>query len=387
MEVIGVKEVVYGSLLEAEKELADTLLLFLEFFPRDKLEKYTSIASRNLYPKDVEIRELSSVYDKLSKVRLLEHIENVVSELDKLYERFSQELGLTVHIGNRRIELDGFDYFILLISAYYHDVGKSPEVLKELGYSFEEYRKNDHAFWSGEYLKKVRREVEEFFGVEVRDDVFQRVYNAVVMHHSQVPKDKYGLVLKELDKKARERELHSMNSVLSVKEEKKYLSRDELLSITLPEELVNAFLEKVSSKSEMRKSGDVTYYFFYHPPYVYVNSLLVREILLQAIREKGIKIRDKNLVAFLTDKNNTFFVAQVLVKELIRKDLVKDVKEGYGGRYYLITERNGNEKLFFGIPIIAGNLKNFYNLKPSLRVVSVKPLKPEEVREIKALKH
>jgi len=387
MEVKGVKEVVYGSLLEAEKELADTLLLFLEFFPRDKLEKYSSIASRNLYPKDVEIRELSSVYDKLSKVRLLEHIENVVSELDKLYERFSQELGLTVHIGNRRIELDGFDYFILLISAYYHDVGKSPEVLKELGYSFEEYRKNDHAFWSGEYLKKVRKEVEEFFGVEVRDDVFQRVYNAVVMHHSQVPKDKYGLVLKELDKKARERELQSMNSVLSVKEEKKYLSRDELLSITLPEELVNAFLEKVSSKSEMRKSGDVTYYFFYHPPYVYVNSLLVREILLQVIREKGVKIRDKNLVAFLTDKNNTFFVAQVLVKELIKKDLVKDVKEGYGGRYYLITERNGNEKLFFGIPIIAGNLKNFYNLKPSLRVVSVKPLKPEEVREIKALKH
>ena len=388
LSVREIQDSVYENLRESEKELANILLSFIDFFPREKLEGYTSIASKNLYPKDEEIKELASVYDKLSQVSLLDHISHVKEELDNLFSLYSKDVGLSIHIGDKRIELDGIDYFILLVAVLYHDVGKSPEILRELGYTFEEYRKSDHAFWSGEFLKKVKEEIEEFYGVKVPEEVFSKIYNAVVSHHSLVPKDKYGLVLKELDKKARERELHSLNATLKVEERKKFLSEEELSVISFPEEVIRTFIEYVSQKADKRfKSDEKTFfYWFYHPPYIYVNSLLVRKILLDALNGKGISLKDKQLVKLLSDKENSVYVAQILVKELYEKGYVKDVKPPFGGRYYLITQRDGTESLFYGIPILVEKTPNFFNLKPSLQVVSVKPLSKRELEEIKKLK-
>jgi len=388
LNVKNVQESVYESLREGEKELANILLSFTDFFPREKLEGCSSIASKNIYPKDEEIKELGSVYDKLSRVSLLEHIFHVREELDTLFSRYSKDVGLSIHIGDKRLGLDGIDYFILLVAVLYHDVGKSPEILRELGYTFEEYRKSDHAFWSGEYLKRVKKEIEEFYGVKVPEEVFSKIYSAVVSHHSLVPKDKYGLVLKELDKKARERELHFLNTTLKVEEKKKFLTEEELSVISFPEEIIKTFIEYISQKADKRfkNDGKTVFYWFYHPPYIYVNSLLVRKILLDALNEKGISLKDKQLVKLLSSKENSVYVAQALVKDLYYREYVKDVKPPFGGRYYLITQRDGTESLFYGIPILAEKTPNFFNLKPSLQVVSVKPLSKRELEEIKKLK-
>jgi len=378
----------FSALLPAERERAEALLLLLEFFPETELEGYSSIASKNLYPKDEEVKELASVYDKLSKVSLLEHTFNVKEELDKLFERHNEELGLYVRIGDKKVELNSsLDYFKLLVAVLYHDVAKSPKVLSFLGYSYEEYRKTDHALWGGEYLKRVRKEVEDFYGIKVPEDDFQEIYIAVVMHHNLLPKNKIGLVLKELDKRAREKELSSLGAQLQVKETKTYLEEEDLQKIVLPEDALSAFLRLIKQRPDRRKrSGDkVTFYWFYHPPYLFVNSLLVRNLLLEAIRKEGVGLSPE-LVRLLLPPDNAFVVAQVLVKELFRLGIVKDVKPPFGGRHYLITTRDGSEQLFFGIPLIAWKLKGIELMRPSEQVISVRPLKPSEVKEIKALK-
>jgi len=388
-EIYEISESVYGRLDESEREIADILLLFIDFFPYEKLEGYSSIASKNLYPKDEEIKDYGSVYDRLSKIPLLEHIENVKSELEKSFGRFL-ELGevntMNFHVGDKRIELKPFDYFILLVSVLYHDVGKSPKILGELGYPFEEYRKSDHAFWSGEYLKKIRIEIEEFYQVKIPDNVFREIYEAIVMHHSLIPKTKYGVILKEFDKRARERELGKVS--LGFHEEKlDILTEEDLMKLSLSDEIVNAFLDYISSSSEKRSrsEGKIFFHYFYHPPYIYVNSLLSRKLLIEAIRERKIHV-DMDMVKLLRERDNSFKVSQLIVKELFKRDYVKDVRPPFGGRYYLIIHRDGTENLFYGIPVIASKLKNFHKLKPSIQVISVKPLKSQEVKEIKELK-
>jgi len=389
LNVSNLEKKIYKSLNESEKEIANALLGFVDFFPSEKLEGYSSIASKNLYPKDTEIVELKSVYDKLSQVSLLEHISHVKEELDNLFSKYSKEFGVSLRVGDKRIELEGLDYFILLVAVLYHDVGKSPEILKELGYTFEEYRKSDHAFWSGEYLKRIKREVEDFYGIDVSEEVFSKVYSAVVSHHSLVPKDKYGIVLKELDKKSREKELLSLNVALKVEEDKKrFLSEEELSIFSLSDEILEAFVSYISSKPEKRyrNNGKTTFYWFYHPPYIYVNSLMVRKVLFDAISEKGISLKDKELVKLLSDREKAVYVAQVLVKYLYEKEYVKDVKPPFGGRYYLMTQRDGTESLFYGIPILAYKTPNFFKLKPSTQVISIKPLSKQELEEIKKLR-
>lgn len=365
---------VANFLREEDHSVLDCLLYFIDMYPFLYLCGYSSIASQNLYENDTETKTLGQ-YKVYAQIPLTQHILHTIHELNKLFSRIG-DTGILVKIGDRRIQLTAVDYFYLLVSCLYHDVAKSPMIIGSMGYEQQEYRKSDHAFFSGQYLISIKRDLEEH-GVEIPENVFSKVYVPVVSHH-QRPTSAHAILLRYIDHRAREYESQKFGSVFAP------LSSEEVdtdFGWEIPEDLILLLKEGLVIGGLPRKRKQQILYVRF-PPAIYVASYHVQHLLDHLARSTG------KVIPVLQAKEHSFSITRYVIKKFRKMGYVQDPKfqdDYLCGWWYRITFRDGKTFFFFGFPITPQE-----PLPPDGNVVDVRPLTKEEMevyREKGMLKH
>ncbi len=384
----------------------DHLLHFIDMYPFLFLCGCSSIASQNLYENDTETKLLGQ-YKVYAQIPLARHILHTVQELNKLFSRIG-DTGILVKIGDKRIQLTAVDYFYLLIGCLYHDIAKSPITLSSMGYSEQDYRKSDHAFFSGQYLVSIRRDLEEH-GVEIPENIFLKIYVPVVSHH-QRPTDTHAILLKYIDHKAREYESQKFGGILpsslqntsftnpAESIQKKMKIKEEIDTIwEISDDLIHLLYQglvigglpkkrriyttKIENGQKVKKEVKQILYVHF-PPTIYVASYHIQYLLDHLASNIG------KIIPILQQKEHSFTITRYVIKKFRKMGYIQDPKfqdDYLSGWWYKMTLRNGRTLLFFGFPLIPQE-----PIESDKNIVDVHPLTKEEMEVYRtkgALKH
>lgn len=388
-------EKIIPLLREEDFYTMDHLLHFIDVYPFLYLCGCSSIASANLYENDTEAKLLGQ-YKVYSQIPLAKHILHGIQELNKLFSRIGST-GLLIRVGEKRFQLSAIDYFYLLIGYLYHDIAKSPIVLDVMGYAEQDYRKSDHAFFSGQYLVSIRRDLEDH-GIEIPENIFLKLYIPVVSHH-QRPSDTHAILLKYIDHKAREYESQKFGGIfpsLAVTEvegqdtaekiRRKLAIKEEVDSVwEIPDEIVHLLykgltLGALPKKRKYQERQQVLYVRF--PPRIYVASFHVQFLLDHIAR----KVEEH--IDILKNKEESYLVTRYVIRKFREMGYIDDSRfrdDFLLGWWYKMKFRSGNGLLFFGFPITPGE-----SFTQDRYIVDVTPLSREEIGKYKergGLKH
>ena len=359
---------------------AETLLYFLDQYPIWFLCGYSSIASQNIYPEDPETKALGK-FEIFARIPLVNHILHGLYQLNLLFGNIT-ESGTYIKVFQKRILVRPIDYFFLLVAYLYHDVGKSPSILEEFGFTEEEYRKSDHAFVSGRYLTSRRVELQSQ-GIRIPDSIFAKIYNPVVSHH-QKPSDNLSLILKYVDQRAREWEAERFSgellSLQTLEVQKREEAPSEETKWDIPDDLFRIFhtgliAKLLPRKKEYRGVRQITYFHF--PPNIYVASYHVQFLLKKVAENTG------RIYPFLEDESEIYTVARQVIRKYRGLGFIKDEKfkkDLLCGWWYKVRTRKGVTFNFFGFPIDVGD-----QAVPDTFVVEVTPMTSEEIKKLKTL--
>lgn len=387
------------SLLKEEDEYTINLLFhFIDMYPFTSLQGCSSIASANLYENDME-RQMIGSYEVFVKVPLAVHTLNGIRELNRVFSR-STELGINVKVGEKRYHLATVDYFHLLVAYLYHDIAKSPVVLFSMGYNETEYRKSDHAFFSGQYLAHLKRDFEEH-GIEVPESLFMKLYVPVVSHH-QRPVDPHAILLKYIDQKAREYESQKFGSGIvnvpafspsseetdsEIKRKIKEGIKSKIDHIEVPDDLIGVVLNSAVKGIRPRKREtvrtidgrkvkvrEITYIRF--PPKIYFASFHIQFLLRHHARKLGMMVPD------LHDERAKLDIARYVIRKLRTLGYIKEKEfsdDYLAGWWYEVTARNGKKYYFFGFPVQPPTAMTSRDTS----ITEVRPLTKEELQQKK----
>lgn len=376
---------------EEDVKSVETALLFLDFYPFLSLCGCSSIASANLYPEDIETKTLGH-YEVLKQVSLTNHILGGLIQLGRLFDGIIDG-SIFKKINEVRIELTAKDYFLLMVSYLYHDVGKSPQILHSVFRSTEDYRKTDHAFASGQLLLYLRHELGRH-GTAIPDSLFHSIYLPVIEHH-QRPTTLLSMVLKYIDHKTREVELQLGKTRLGKIQEVSPEGEDEdkvvvspaqvkqeldMLS-QIPDSLMRAFvygsIHKLLPKRR-RMQGKVFQTYIHFPPSVYVGSFHVKYLLLYVAKKAGV-------VLPALEEMDDMSVARLLIRKAREEGYIKEnmfQRDLLAGWWYKVKTREGRELFFFGFPLYVGERL----VKADTHIVDIRPLSKEEIEQMKKAK-
>ncbi|WP_457601590.1 hypothetical protein [Hydrogenivirga sp.] len=396
VKVFDFIETVAQFLREEDHYTIDYLLHFIDMYPFFFLCGCSSIASQNLYENDAETKLLGQ-YRVYASIPLAKHILHTVQELNKLFAKIG-DTGIFVKIGERRIQLTALDYFYLLIGCLYHDIAKSPATLSSMGYSEQDYRKSDHAFFSGQYLVSIRRDIEEH-GVEIPENTFLKLYIPVVSHHQKPTDTTHAILLKYIDHKAREYESQKYGGVspplsetdpvdrlqkkIQIKNELDTLFEisDDLIHLLykglvlgeLPKARRNSKMVWENGKKIRKETKQLTFVRF--TPKIYVASYHV-PFLLNHIAKNIVEV-----IPILEDKNRFLEIARFVIRKFRERGYIDDpkFKDDYlSGWWYKMKLRKGGDMLFFGFPMSPGE-----PVESDSAIVEVSPLAKQELDEYK----
>ena len=301
---------------------------------------------------DKESRELSSTYEILSKISLLEHTLNVVYEMISICKKSRKDWDLI--LGK------------IVIAGLGHDIGKIPQ-LREQSTS---YCTGDHAIISYKILKEILP-----INIE-RDEILKAVRD----HHYHVTGELASL-LKQADYTAREKEISKIDVKAALKfvaDKREEETKDSDKSICELKGLEWLDLEEVLLRIEERinkEEDGVFRAFSMRDGLVYVMPVLISDIVFKLAEENG----HKELLIYQDELNKRREIEYFVVQRLRERELVSSIiSEGYIGARFeiLIKEETGKEiyKKGFYLPLRAEafkvSLNDLEQRKKNTKVIS-----------------
>jgi len=273
-------------------------------------EIYGDVSSVVSYQNDPEVQSLKNLYDVYAGVKLKEHVRNV---WDIALEEFEKEK--KVMLSDESLMSEDFRVFIdYTLMALGHDVGKIPELREG-----EDYAKGDHAYYSFLFLSEKLKDE----GLDT--EKFKHVLKAIRDHHYPV-KDKWTLLLKKFDQKARERESVNVSIPAGVSTEEDIPWLEDVIKEAL------SVLEKYINKElEEKYKGKVRYVAFSQPDgTIYVYPDFFRDLVIDIAVKKGY------VKPFWFFDENEKLKSMIAINNILRKLDASLVPENRGGIHKVI---------------------------------------------------